>query len=158
MDSIPLYEILSINEMNEDPDLSRPIIRSSNTKSSASISFDRTNSASEVSASVRKDKNTVEYEAKKFTLKGHRQSIIQLKTVPEGFNLGRTYYLKSNLDACDQPIITKLSDEIIKAKLVSERKSKMKRSREMMQTMYESFFFQSTVAVLILLVRVLFLL
>ena len=158
VDSIPLHEILSINEMNEDPDLSRPTLHSSSTKSSTTISFDRIDSASEVSVAFKKDKNACEYEAKKATLKGRRESTIQLKTTPEGFNLGRTYYLKPNLDAPDQLVITKLSNAIIHAKVIAEKRSKIQKSMEMIRTIHESLIFQSIVAVLILLVRALILL
>jgi hypothetical protein len=151
VDSIPLHEILNINEMNEDPEQSRPT-PSSSTKSSTNISFARTNSTSESSIGLR---NADECEAKKTTLRGHRQSIIQLKTMPEGFNLGRTYYLKPKRDASDQKMIAHLLDARIRAKEIAESKSKIQKSQDVMRTVQESFVFQSVVAVLILLVRIL---
>jgi hypothetical protein len=168
VDRIPLHEILSIEEMNEDPDLSKTIqsssikaqsiksqcIRSQTMKSSSALSFERTNSSTD-GVRLRKDKIGIESEPRKLALKGHRQCIIQLKTLPEGFNLGRTYYLKANYDTPDRLIITQLSDARINAKRIAERKSRIQQSRDLMRTVQESLVFQFTVAVLILLVRAL---
>jgi hypothetical protein len=135
--------------MNEDNDLSKTFQSSSKTFTSAS--------QVRITSSIGgKNKNPSDCEAKKASLKVHRQCIIQLKTVPEGYNLGRIYYLKTNIDTPDRLIIKHLSEARTKAKGKAERKSKFQRSQDMMRTVQESLVFQIIVAVLILLVRALF--
>ena len=150
VDSIPLHEILSIEEMNDDPELPKTL-QSQSMISFAASSLDRNNSGHG------KHKNPSDCESKKEALIGHRQCIIQLKTVPEGFNLGRIYYLKANLDTPDRLIITHLSEARTKAKTKQERKTRFQTSQDMVRTVQESFVFQVLVAVLILLVRTSFL-
>jgi hypothetical protein len=146
VDSIPLHEIMSIEEMNEDLELSQSL-QSPSIRPFISIStLERKNSTLDQG----KDK-TADTEQKKLT--GHRKCIIQLKTVPEGFNLGRIYYLKANVDTPDRLIITHLSEARIKAKGIAERKSKFQKSQDMMRKVQESLVFQIIVAMLILLVR-----
>jgi hypothetical protein len=147
VDSIPLHEIMSIEEMNEDPEVAKTS-QNQTLKAFKAISFDKKNSASDLG----KNKNAVDTEQKKLTL-NHRHCIIQLKTVPEGFNLGRIYYLKANVDTPDRLFITDLSEARIKAKGMAERKSMFQKSQDMMRTVQESLIFQIIVAVFIVLVR-----
>jgi hypothetical protein len=150
VDSIPLHEILSIEEMNDDPEFSKTTLQSQSMMSFAANPLDRKNS------DQGKNKNPSDCESNKVALIGHRQCIIQLKTVPEGFNLGRIYYLKANLDTPDRLIVTHLSEARIKAKSNQERKTKFQASQDVMRTVQESIAFQILVAVLILLVRTAF--
>jgi hypothetical protein len=130
--------------MNEDTDLSKTLQSSSTRIFTAVSSLDARN------------KNQSDGEAKKPPLIVHRQCTIQLKTVPDGYNFGRIYYLKANLDTPDRLIITHLSDAATKAKGKAERKSKLQESQDMMRKINKSLAFQVIVAVLILLVCAVF--
>ncbi len=61
VDTIPLHEIINIEEMLEDPEAGR-------------------------------GSKELERESKK---KGHKHNIIQLKTIPDGFNFGKVFYLSN---------------------------------------------------------------
>ena len=120
VDTIPLHEIMNIEEMLEDPE----------------------------SKEGTKD---AERDIKK---KGHKHNIIQLKTVPEGFNNGKVYYLKAvNVDEASRTIVLHLMSSARSARDRVERKSRFQKSKEAVRSVQSSFAFQSLVALLIMLVR-----
>ncbi len=82
-----------------------------------------------------------------------RQSILQVKTILDGFNLGRVYYLKpSNGSATGACIVRALSEAVSSAKRIAERKSRFEKSQDAVRGIQESLCFQITVAILIMLV------
>ena len=118
VDTIPLHEIMKIEEMEQDE--SEPLCKE----------LDR--------------------ESKKKSLK---HSIIQLKTVPDGFNFGKVYYLKgAHVDTPSRVVVAQLWEAAKSAKDRVERKSRFRKSQEAVLRLQSSLAFQSFVAVLIILV------
>ena len=96
-------------------------------------------------------KDSVDRDSRKY-MKGHRSGILQIKTVPDGFNFGRSYYFKAGAEVPCRNIVDNLSSAAKAARKRAENKSRFKRSQDFVKTYQESFAFQILVAVLILLV------
>ena len=149
VDTIPLNEIISVSEMKDETVSLRSL------KGSSSVLL---RSASVISDRVLMDQLDIKetLERKSATAaKAHRPNILQIKTAPDGFNFGRTYYLKASIDVPGQGqvIVTDLSQAAKLAKARMDRKSRFLRSQEIVRYFQESLVFQIIVAFLILLVR-----
>ena len=81
-----------------------------------------------------------------------RENVLQLKTVPEGFNFGRIYYFNAGLERSGPVIVEKLSGAVRDARIRFERKSRYEKSQEAVRCVQESTIFQTLVAGLIMLV------
>ena len=138
METIPLHEILSITEMKEDPEFAVRSLAQSKLVKGASRNFTSDQS------------NTVIETMMNWT--GGRENVLQLKTVPEGFNFGRIYYFNAGLERSGPVIVEKLSEAVRAARIRFERKSRYEKSQEAVRSVQESTVFQTLVAGLIMLV------
>jgi hypothetical protein len=80
--------------------------------------------------------------------------LLQIKTIPDGFNSGRTYYVRfnSNVLCCD--IVLELSSKANEARNKLLKLSQFQKQQEAVRIVFTSKYFQSTVAFLIFLVRI----
>ncbi len=147
VDTIPLNEIISVAEMNDESHSLQSLKGSSISLRSTSGISDR------VLMEQLNAKETLDRESKKTATKGHRPNILQIKTAPDGFNFGRTYYLKTGIDILGQTIVADLLQATKLAKARSNRKSRFIKSQETVRYFQESLVFQIFVASLIMLVR-----
>jgi hypothetical protein len=153
VDTIPLNEIISVSEMNNDEAIplrslkgsSQTILRSS------SVISDRV-LLEQIDVDRESKRETVDRDSKRTAAKGHRLNILQIKTAPDGFNFGRTYYFKANIDVPGQAIVADLLHSSKVAKERMDRKSRFLKSQEIVRYFQESVVFQIIVAFLILLV------
>jgi hypothetical protein len=147
VDTIPLHEIISVEEMKDDPDTAR----NTQTTLTTAMSTERSVSFSETASSrnMASDKD----QQKKNASKSSRQSILQVKTALDGFNFGRIYYLKPSIRSSGANIVRHLLGAVSTAKAIVERKSRFQKSQEMVRGVQESLAFQIMVAILIILVR-----
>ena len=119
VDTIPLHEILQIEEMLEAPE-------------------------------TKEENKDLERELKK---KGLKHQTIQLKTISNGFNNGKVYYIKAvNVDESSRIIISNLTRAAEAARRRVERKSRFQKSKEAVRKVHSSFAFQSLIALLIIMV------
>ena len=93
--------------------------------------------------------DTKEGEAKKSLT---NRGILQIKTVPDGFNFGRAYYFKENNETSCRRIVSELSKDAETARKLFEKKSRFKQTQEFVRVYQEAFPFQITVALLIVMV------
>ena len=130
VETIPLHEILCVCEVHEDNAFSQ---RRSSFIMSFSSSFEK-NPKSEIHDSHRPN----ELKHRKFVA---RQ--LQIKTIPDGFNGGRTYSIRTLIAAASESLLEQLSHAASVAKKLSDRKSRYIRCQEAVKTVQESTFFQS---------------
>ena len=151
VDKVPLHEILSVTEMNDEFVGIRPAQNRSYIFSSLSESRGKPDCQQE-----KQDEAHVQKQ-KSFSTQGNLSNILQIKTVADGFNSGRTYYFSTregaNPELLRQNIVAKLSEHVLKAQRKAEAKSRFQRSQEKVQWLQRSMLFQTTVAVLIMMVR-----
>jgi hypothetical protein len=140
VDTIPLHEIISVEEMKDEPENAR----GSQITGVAAVTSEKSMASSET---------TSEKEPHKKTAKSSRQSIIQVKTALDGFNFGRIYYLKPSIGSSGADIVRDLLGAVQIARSIVERKSKFQKSQDMVRGVQESLGFQILVAILIMLVR-----
>ena len=149
VDTIPLNEILDVTEMNEESvspkNLAAGSTRTLRSHTSASIFSER------ILLDKSDSKDSMDRDSRKGA-KGHRSGMLQIKTVPDGFNFGRSYYFKVSADCSSREIVGNLSRSAKSARKRSENKSRFKRSQDYVRSYQESFLFQIFVALLILLV------
>ena len=138
METIPLHEILSITEMKEDPNDPRSL-------SSSNKSIRNPGSSRQFSEQLADIDSLMSWTA-------GRENVLQLKTVPEGFNFGRIYYFNAGLERSGPVIVEKLSEAVRDARIRFERKSRYEKSQEAVRSVQESTVFQTLVAGLIMLV------
>jgi hypothetical protein len=147
VDSIPLHEVMGVEEMTDEPDTSYHT-PSTFFKVGA---YEKKCALSEI-LSMRSGSHGKDL-LNKHTANSNRQSILQVKTILDGFNLGRIYYLKpSNGSATGACIVRALSEAVSSAKRIAERKSRFEKSQDAVRGIQESLCFQITVAILIMLV------
>jgi hypothetical protein len=139
-----MNEILDVTEMNEEPFTSRSL----NSPSSRAV---RTFFSERMM--LERAESHVERDPKKF-FKGHRSAILQIKTMPDGFNFGRTYYFKPSAEIPCRNIVEHLSSAANSARLRAENKSRFKKNQEFVKGYQESLPYQILVAFLILLVSI----
>ena len=135
-DQIPLAEILSVDVMRESKDLDNLYsnLRDPN-------QFGRTSSRD----FPRRRSSTNESDDTFMTL-----NIFQIRTMQDGFNSGRTYYLKAeSKDDCDK-ISSELKSKAVVARRRAEGTSRFLKSQSMVAEVYLSTPFQLCSALLIL--------
>jgi hypothetical protein len=140
IDTIPLHEIDTVKEMNEEVNSSSTINKKSALNSS---SFEEKASPTSFSDPMGDEK-------KKTIFKG-RSILLHIKTISDGFNAGRSYYLKAIVNASDS-ITVKISAAARAAKRTMYKKSLYQVSREMAKLLHQSFVYQTCGALLILMV------
>jgi hypothetical protein len=146
IDTVPLHEIMSVEEMHDEVETSR-------NPQSAHVKPSPTEKLLPISESAPYRIQSSEKESqKKNAAKSSRQSILQVKTVLDGFNLGRIYYLKPNIGTTGTHIVQDLLSAVRIAKKNAERKSRFQQSQDAVRSVQESIQFQVMVAILIMLV------
>ncbi len=75
---------------------------------------------------------------------------IQITTIPDGFNFGKTYYLRAPCNNKKQEFVQKLSMAMHIAKLRAHRMSVFQKVQGAVKRVQESFAFQMTIAVFII--------
>jgi hypothetical protein len=143
VDTVPLHEILSIAEMSNEFD---------NTQTRKSWNMiRRTSSERNLDASDTSMASTQE-----LNIRGRKYSpktVILIKTIPDGFNSGRVYYVRVALEQQERSLCDQLSTAVAAAKKLTFRKSWYHRSRDSLKSFYDSLSFQASMAVLIIAVR-----
>ena len=76
-----------------------------------------------------------------------------VETHPEGYNSGRTYYLRANSKAECQDIVQKLSQHSAAARETAHARSVFAKAQRKVDKVYRSTIFQSVIAFLIVAVR-----
>ncbi len=132
-DTIPLNEIVSITEMNEDTDTA---------ESGQTIPLRR--AISLASQNARNQSSSPSDDGLK---------CVQVKTSLDGFNSGRIYHLKLGHQNPIRYFISSLSAAVHAAKKASDQKTSFERSQEAVRAVCSSFTFQMLMALLIVMVR-----
>ena len=149
IDVVPLSEIIEINEMSTDGLKGKP------TTSRNSFSFmtaiNTTSSENNVGESIASD----EFSPKcgELARKGHQQSIFHINTIPDGFNLGRTYYFQVASEQRCRTIIAEITVLTEAARKRADRSSRWKKAQDMVRSVQTALPFQMCMVALILTVR-----
>ena len=80
--------------------------------------------------------------------------IVQIKTIPHGFNSGRVYYLRSNYPGFSSSFCSEMMRKAKDARVRSEKLSRFQKNQATLRKIYHSTLFQLVVSCLILAVRV----
>ena len=147
IDTIPLHEIMSVEEMNDDPESAR---NHNNPQGMISKSSSERHLVSSESVSNRSQ--STDKDPQKKNTKSSRQSVLQVKTILDGYNFGRIYYLRQSIGSSSTHIVKQLLVAVRTAISVVERKSRFQKSQDMVKGFQDSFGFQVMVAILIMLV------
>ena len=127
VDTVPMHEIRDIVEMNADPStiMKRPSVLSTNlrthrlnpseTAGAGGGSLQRSLAATERQKDIGTENESERY--------GRSNLAIQINTIPDGFNLGKTYYLRAILNASNRTMVPKLTVAATAAKARFLRKS-----------------------------------
>ena len=149
VETIPLHEITSVDEMNEDSEVETLSHGSASIRQGSSMIM----KALESDGSDKKS----EVERLKAVGRGHLQSILMLKTITDGFNFGRIYYLNPNTDISSRVLASQIWTAACAAKARVEQKSRFRKSQDFVMSFQQSTIFQMTMAALIMLVSTLLL-
>jgi hypothetical protein len=143
VDTVPLHEISSITEMSNDSE-------STQTRHSWHM-IRRTATERNLDASDPNVPSTQETftRGKKYSHK----TILLVKTIPDGFNSGKVFYVRAALEQQERSLCAQLSTSVAVAKKLALQKSWYQRSRDSLKSFYDSFPFQASMAVLIIAVR-----
>lgn len=157
LDMIPMHEIHCIAEMNEESssDLRRPPITDSRLRDLPQSEFSRVVSTSINTGVGSLQKSTTIRNGERRGA-GVRFLAIQIRTIPDGFNSGRAYYLRASLNDSSkrtEDLVQRLSLASQAAKLRTRRKSLFLRSQDAVKVVQGSFTFQIMIAALIIAVR-----
>ena len=136
IDTIPLHEIECINEMNEEVNTGNK---------------NKSNIMNKKSPTMHDEDDDQAMKIRKARSKG-RSVLLYLKTIQEGFNAGRSYYIKATINNSSDSISAKLNAAAYTAKQRVYRKSLYQKSQEAAKALHKSFLFQMCVASFILLV------
>jgi hypothetical protein len=137
-DSIPLAEISSVQQINET------------TKSESVVSGSFTSTLSALPLTQQPRQSPVKSADSSQT---RFQHAFQLKTIPNGFNSGRTYYFQAASDEQCRVVCQSISCQSRRAREDAAKISSIRRAQARVAAMYESTTFQSGVAVLIVTVH-----
>ena len=140
LDSIPLHEIFSVLKMAAE-DIDRPLDALAETARSPSGLR-----KSEVSDQVSPLPSDY-YRDSQF------DALFRIKTVPDGYNSGRTYFLRAQSDESCELIVSQLSKAATDAKQKLNVLSKFQKSQEIAKSIFFSAAFQSGSCLLILTVQ-----
>ena len=144
-----MHEIVSVEEMNEDSEVESAVDKNQSDKG-LSISLQRRISSSSFAATFQIKQD--ERDSRK-SQKGHVQKIVQLKTAHDGFNFGRVYYFKPDIDISSKVLVHQLKEAAKLAKARIDRKSRFQKSQESVRRLQQSTAFQTLMASLIMLVN-----
>ena len=133
-DAIPLAEVVSVQQINEPPRDDGAAAPTAVVPSAAAQAASRHPKSAD-SAQTR------------------FRHALQLKTVPDGFNSGRTYYLQAASDAQCRAVCDSIALHSRRARKAVIAGTRLRRIQGKVLEAYESTPFQSAVAVLILAVR-----
>ena len=81
--------------------------------------------------------------------------LLQIRTVPEGFNSGRTYYVRFSSNALCQEVVLELTNKANEARKKLLKLTRFQKNQELVRVVFISKYFQFTVAALIFAVCVL---
>ncbi len=87
------------------------------------------------------------------TVKTRFRHALQLQTVEDGYNSGRTYYLQASSDERCKTVCDSIARHARRARRAADAQSRLRRAQRVVLAVYESAPFQSAIAVLILAVR-----
>ena len=156
LDTIPMHEILSVTEMNDDPSsMSRASRRSHASKNisllGSSLRKDSSYSSQKSSMDKQQAVRDTDHESnsKRLTAVGVKNVLLQIETIPNGFNFGKNYYLR----VTDQSIVTELATATKVAKMRMCRKSTLQKCQDDVRQIQESVIFQIIMALFITTVR-----
>jgi hypothetical protein len=163
IDSIPLSEILNVAEMYDThmKDLiSHPITRASNLNTPEMGKKPNTNSDEDcvnLEAILHEHSKTRKFLANnnKINIQGLPRTL-QIQTIPDGYNSGRTYYLRAALSDEHAHILKTLKKTADTARKRAEVKSQFVKAQSAVRTIHDSMLFQTASGILILAVRVLY--
>ena len=150
VDTIPLQEIVSVTAMKKKTQRRKTmsfITLNGPTSSATDLMKDYSKSQRELDAStVRKIENDSS---------GSLDRLVQIKTVPEGFNSGRTYFLQANSEEQSHKLVERLQKNVNDAMQRAAVKSRFQTSQEKVKKIYCSLFFQGMITFLIISVNLL---
>jgi hypothetical protein len=149
VDTIPLNEILSVSAMSDT--LSNGAKRSHSIMSIMSQDEDAMESA--LKTSEKRENDVVKLgRLSSSGLNGRLDRIFQIKTIAEGFNSGRTYYLEAESVPTRRSIVPQLDAAIKSSKQRAEARSVFERLQGRVKGIYNSNLFQGAMALFIILV------
>jgi hypothetical protein len=156
LDMIPMHEIHCIAEMNEESSsvLRRPPITDSRLRDLSQSEFSRVGTSANTGVRSLQKSATMKHGERRGG--GVRFLAIQIRTIPDGFNSGRAYYLRAPLNESSKTIeelVHRLSLASQAAKLRTRRKSLLLRSQDEVKIVQGSFAFQIIIAALIIAVK-----
>lgn len=156
LDMIPMHEIHCIAEMNEESssDLRRPPITDSRLRDLPQSEFSRVSTSINTGVGSLQKSSTIRNGERRGA--GVRFLAIQIRTIPDGFNSGRAYYLRASLNDSSkttEDLVQRLSFASQAAKLRTRRKSLFLRSQDAVKVVQGAFTFQIMIAALIIAVR-----
>ena len=134
IDTVPLHEILSLTSDHRRKRL--------NSALSLSAGSERIMSSPKIRSSHSSLRNVLA-----------NSPLFQIKTIPDGFNSGRTYSLQCESEEQLHNIMDLLEKNIHDAKKRVEARSRLRKSQDKVRKVYTSMLFQCGVAVLIMAVR-----
>ena len=152
VDRIPMHEILSVNEMSQDPSsiLLRPSAVFLHSRKSRNYSLDAASSGELLRLASTEQPQTVPCEETESRRFGGRTLAIQINTIADGFNFGKIYYLRAISNASNRAIVPKLTSAARAAKSRMHRNSLLQNSQDSVKRVHESFIFQLIMAILIM--------
>ena len=158
IDTVPLHEILAVTEMKDDTGMTSRTpntILKSGRESLDLVRFFNPSLKSD-SSEVTQSRISMEGDMHKRKLSkvGHKTTTMQIKTIPDGFNLGKTYYIRPSTNGSNEFIISSLLSVVKSAKKRFHRRSMIAKSQDMMKAAQGSFPFQMLMALLIMTVCV----
>ena len=178
IDKIPFPEITSIHDMSNEADTShkQSMMERASTSAralSSSVSFRmkgasksgdgnddipktaaKTSFLGNISSGARRLSTAISAEVISAALEGRGNlNIFQIETQRDGYNLGRTYYLRAPTESLCKKIVEDLQYLAQKAKKRAELKSRVLKIQRKVRIVYWSFPFQCFVGLLIMMVR-----
>ncbi len=148
MDTIPMHEIQTVSELNDD---STSGFRRPSALAEGYLREYPSMDISKSCAPMQKNAQHLNAEGeKKCIVKGGRNMAMQITTIPDGFNFGKTYYLRAPCNNKNQKFVQKLSMAIHLAKIRAHRMSVFQKVQGAVKRIQESFAFQMTIAALII--------
>ena len=140
MDTIPLHEIVSVtSELKRKRTNSIISIGSNSERIPNSLMMKRAQSSFLLRSGISPGQDG----------SGQTSNVLQIKTIPEGFNSGRTYALKTCSEEQLLEITVQLEKIAVAARNRAEAKSRLRKSQDSVRQAYCSLAFQCCVALLI---------
>jgi hypothetical protein len=155
VDSIPLCEIEAVMEMNDESIQNNKTSFSTSLNPIKPIHSHSKADLAEIPDMCTKDEDHLSG-GKKFLVQPQLSNILQIKTILDGYNSGKTYYLStrnnSNPELDRQLIVSQLSAKVKISRRKAEAKSRFQKSQEKVQVVQGSLTFQIIMAVFIMVV------